>query len=362
MDSLKAIADSGVDLESINASNTLSSMLINSNPTLAMEYSIRALESSLKFNYRDGVGNAFNNIGVFYKNQGLYANALNYYNKAHDIFVDTQNKKGEAFALSNLATIYSLSKNYEVALEDFLHSFRIMKSLGLNEEMVGVLNNLGNIYKERNEDFRAIKIYEEAINISGSDSTKLISDPLINIGNIYYERNDFNKALESYKKALKIETANRNKEGMAACYLSMSNIYRKENNTELAIDYLQRAKLAALDANAKQILRVVYFQLSNIYKETNNMDLAYENINNHSRLMNELYNEQVAKSIEDIEISYSLLKSEEDYERTRFQSLQDRIKDTNIEAFFIIGVMAMIVLIALVFILVKLRRETGFYR
>ena len=68
IDSLKQIKISE-DTNSVKVLNTLYNYYIHSDPKLALDYTLKALDISLKLDYKKGIAFCYNNICVFYKNQ-----------------------------------------------------------------------------------------------------------------------------------------------------------------------------------------------------------------------------------------------------------------------------------------------------
>ncbi len=58
-----------------------------------------------------GVGRAYNNLGVAYKTQGALDKALEYYLTSLHLYEALQNKEGIATTRNNIATIYSMKKD-----------------------------------------------------------------------------------------------------------------------------------------------------------------------------------------------------------------------------------------------------------
>ena len=115
IDSLKQIKISE-DTSSVQVLNNLYNHYIHSDPKLALDYTLKALDISLKLNYKKGIAFCYNNIGVFYKNQGAPDKAMSYYLESLELNREINNIIGEAYTMNNIGSIYSLQGNYDNAL------------------------------------------------------------------------------------------------------------------------------------------------------------------------------------------------------------------------------------------------------
>ncbi len=153
--------------------------------------------------------NTYNKLGFVYQNTQEYNNAIKYYNKALDIYME---KKGEnssevAKALNNLGKVYCVLKDYDKALEKISKSVAIRKKLLGNSHPIlsKSLLTLGQYYSLNKEHEKAIKTYLEALEIlekNQSSDTKLRYQLYNLIGNVYLDQNDFNNALNYFQYAI----------------------------------------------------------------------------------------------------------------------------------------------------------------
>ena len=142
IDSLEALA-ANKDTIAVRALNQLYRVHLNSNPKKALNYTLNALDLAMSLNYKKGEASCYNNIGVFYKNQGVLDKAVNYYLQSLTINKKLHYAKGIAFTYSNIGTIYTIKEDYSNALKYFLDSYNILDSIGNEEAMVGALIWLG---------------------------------------------------------------------------------------------------------------------------------------------------------------------------------------------------------------------------
>lgn len=122
IDSLEQIA-SGNTEAAVKANNLLYNKYINSNPKKALDYTLKALDIALKKGFKKGVAASYNNIGVFYKNNGVIDKAMNYHLQSLQLHKEINDPKGYAYSLNNIGTIYSMKGQSKSALDYFLQSY-----------------------------------------------------------------------------------------------------------------------------------------------------------------------------------------------------------------------------------------------
>ncbi len=69
-------------------------------------------------------GSTLTNIGITYKIQKKYKEALNYYQQSLEIFEELDRKFGMASCYSNLGSIYDEQLNYELSLLNNQQAFK----------------------------------------------------------------------------------------------------------------------------------------------------------------------------------------------------------------------------------------------
>ena len=103
------------------------------------------------------------------------------------------------------------------------------KALTLDPHDSDALNNLGTIFKERDENLRALRCFQGAIK-----QREMFSDAYYNLGTVLQDLGDIDQAIESFKCSLRI----RPKQNPA--YRCLTDIYQATGRAAQAIDILKR--------------------------------------------------------------------------------------------------------------------------
>ncbi len=107
-----------------------------------LKYNLRGLKVNEEINNKQGVGQAFNSIGIMYLDQGNTSKALEYLEKSLKINEEIHDKQGLATSLNYIASIYTSRSDLKKALECYYKSLKIRGEIGDKHGEAITLNNL----------------------------------------------------------------------------------------------------------------------------------------------------------------------------------------------------------------------------
>ena len=173
------------------------------------------------------------------------------------------------------------------------------------------LVNLGNVYTEKNEDYRAIEFYLQALTINEQiPEDKKSFDPIINIGNIYYRRKEYDEAMQNISRLFSWkETQTVRLELLMPCIILAYLIM----NWGIAVRQLPtwlKLKSWPKSVTASPLLTNIYGKLSEIYRDQGNYRKAYEYLTLHDELEDFFHSEQMARKLAEVEVSREFEKKE----------------------------------------------------
>ena len=189
--------------------------------------------------------NAYNNLGLCYKNIKKYAEAIIQFKKAIEIEYNYKN------AYYNLGHCYLDIKKYEDAIIQF------KRVIEIDSNYKNAYYNLGICYQLINKYDEAIIQYKKTIEIDSN-----YKEAYLNLGNSYQEINKNDEAIIQYKKAIEIDS------NFKEAYENLGNSYRNIKKYEDAI--IQYKKAIEIDSNYKE----AYNNLGVCYQEINKNDEA----------------------------------------------------------------------------------------
>ncbi|WP_172957425.1 CHAT domain-containing protein [Aphanothece sacrum] len=112
---------------------------------------------------KNGEGQAFKNLGIFYYQLQDYSQALNYTQQALKIAQEIKDFDLETRALTNEGLIYYSQKTYPLAIRSYEEGLSILQKINSPELESKLNHNLANAYKDSKNFSQAITHYEKAL-------------------------------------------------------------------------------------------------------------------------------------------------------------------------------------------------------
>lgn len=197
-----------------------------------------ALQLAQQLNFKKGIANSYNNMGIVYYSQGDYTKTLDYWSKALKVDEELKNKMGVETRLGNIGLVYWKQSDYLKALDFYFKALKMAEDLSDKKGIARHLANIGNVFNELKDyskaldyDFKALKIAEEIGN------KPLQANILSAIGIVQYNKVDNSKALDYYFKALKMQEELENKMAIAKLMSNIGNIYSAQEDYPRALEY-----------------------------------------------------------------------------------------------------------------------------
>ncbi len=234
----------------------------------------------------------YHNTGVLYGALDRHKEAMNFYQKALDIYRILKDRDGEASIMQNMGIIHVANKDYRNALGYYLSALKVYDELHDSISMAQIYLNLGSSYEEQSDYSRGLSYYQKALNISLRKDYKFgIAYSYFSLGSLYSKTRDYSQALENLQKSLY---------------------------------YSRIIALVENEVDCHKELSAVYFALGN-YKA------AYEELNDYNTLHDSLYSDKVQQNLAEAEMR---LKTEmkdreiEDLKNARQKAIRDMIRRT----------------------------------
>lgn len=189
-----------------------------------------------------GKGTTLHNIAVAYHNLGENQKALEYYNRALEVWKTIGNKTREAMTILGTGQIYSDLGESQKAFDYFDQALGISEKARDNVGKAAILNCIGGLhYVLRNYD-KALHYYTRALSINKAihdgDGEAQVRN---NIGLVHANLGNNRKALEYYDKALRLQMAIGNKSGQGTTLNNMGLAYRGIGDNQKAVRYYNEA-------------------------------------------------------------------------------------------------------------------------
>jgi tetratricopeptide (TPR) repeat protein len=363
----------------------------------ALDDLLEAQSLAKKINYKNGLSNALQRIGVLLMNKFNYSEAMDYYAKALAIKKEIGDKKGIADVTSNMGIVYSDQGEYSKAIENYFAALKIREEI---KDIYGTgisQISIANIYFLQNNYKVALDHYFQALNLKGIYGFRsFIAEVNSNIGLTYFRMNDHVKGLQYFNAAMKIDEELGDKQGIAIAKSDLGNIYAAKRDYETSLKLLNESRELFKEINDKKGLSEIYFELGCIYdsigqpvkamecfkeqlslsqmigsrmnvknaylglseicKENNDFKDAYNYFKLFKAMEDSVQNESVNKTVAELESKYNTEKKEKEIALLK---AEQKIKDTQSQKRnqLIFGSIAIIITLAVVFVLLYNRNQ-----
>lgn len=235
----------------------------------ALSYGISAIKIAQDLNFKEGILDAFNNLGITNAIRGDYQASLSYFKKALEVNRQEKDLPNTASSLNNIGNVYLKLADYPNALEYYQKALEINKEIEDKSKVANNLGNLGIVYYYLSNYPKALESYHEALKINRETrDTSGISTNLANLGNLYHELSNYPKALEYYEKALKMHIQIGKKTGEV---ISLSNIgslyFNNLHDKSMAMTYFQKSLNIAREIGFRSMIATNFYHLGDLYGE-----------------------------------------------------------------------------------------------
>lgn len=201
-------------------------------------------------NNEEKIANQLRHLGSFYRSEGNYPKAEEFYLKALQIQLNTlgENHPVAASSYNNLGSVYRLEMDYQKAEQYHLKALQIQFSiLGENHADTAIsYDNLGIVYDLQGAFQKAEEYYLKSLqirlNIFGKNHPD-IARSYNHLGIVYGSNGDYKKAEELYLKSLQIQVNifGDNHPETAGIYNNLGNVYDSQGNYQKAEENYKKA-------------------------------------------------------------------------------------------------------------------------
>ena len=168
--------------------------------------------------------------------------ALEYFERARSVAIQTDNQEQQAAALHAIGVAYNLLNKPDEALRNFQDALTIRRRIGQKRGTAVSLNESAKLQIQLGNTKGALASYMEALQIRREIGDKRgVGGTLLDLGNLYDDQGDHDKALEFYKESLQIERDVGDESMQAICLNNIGNARFAKGEYEDALTYFQQA-------------------------------------------------------------------------------------------------------------------------
>ena len=115
--------------EGVAGLKTLAIEYLFSNPSISQRFSQKGLGISERIEYKKGIADAYNLMGIAEQEKGNFTNSLTYFFKAKDLYIELKDSIGIANTLNNSGNSYDHPDDLEKGIDLYLQAIAIFKNL-----------------------------------------------------------------------------------------------------------------------------------------------------------------------------------------------------------------------------------------
>jgi len=243
------------------------------------------------------LGIMINTQGVAFGELSQRPTAIRLFEKALQIFKKVNYKKGILQALNNIGLVYYYNNEYKKAKKYFLDLLSTFDKDSYHFQLGSTYLNLGHIYVTENNFEKGKYYYNKIIENPDSVSENLYSLSFNGLSRLYLKLGNTDKALELISKTENFKNISP-KFRHVSFKITKGDIFAERNNlikAKEAYTYaLRYAEKLNLINNKLEILK----KQANLYNQLNQTNKAYNTLSNAYKILDSLKNSETEKNSE----------------------------------------------------------------
>jgi len=292
--------------------------------------------------YRPYVGWVSISIGNAYEGMVIFPKAIDFYQRAFQVFQETENTEGMALSLSNISNCFKELNELDKAEEylakciEYRKQLTNLVELGYAQMYLAEIKMNRGRYSEAKTEFESIfdfisksmTEFDDAFQVS--EAKNLLATLLKFLSDCERLRGNSVGSIKYLENAVFFSKEVDNVFNIAAYYNLLGNIYFKERKYGIAISY---ADSAANIANAGRIFieEAKSYQLfSSIYSHLNQPEKALNYYKQFKSINDSMYNKAVIQAISDVDVLVKTVEQTKNNQILALKIQQDK-KLKNIE-------------------------------
>lgn len=181
----------------------------------------------------DQQAHILNSLGVIFRSLGRMEQARRYLEQALQLYQESGNRTGEAWALNDLGRVFVDIGNRECARQDYERALRIFQEQGDQRGEGSTLNNLGWVSVMQGEDEQARDYYGQALLLFRGIGDRLGEGSTLNsLGRAHEDIGQLEKAQEYFDQALRLFQGERDRKGISWSLNNLGKVFRKLGDCE----------------------------------------------------------------------------------------------------------------------------------
>ena len=218
----------------------------------------------------------------------------------------------------NLGNIYYRLKESDKAVKHYQESLEIAEKIHHERAMSLLYNNIGSYYLDRWKSFKEEKDFNMTKNFleQSRDLKEKLNDKrglintLVQLGEIYFQSGEKQKGIQMLTKTLEYSEELNDMEGRLNSLGTLSDYYRDNNSISKSLDYAAQAYQLAVETKSNYQIAIAAGKMAQLSALSLNYEKAYEYLQVKEASNDSIYNEFRQKIREELNIQYESEKKE----------------------------------------------------
>ena len=318
----------------------------------ASMYNERANEIFLKFNDSLKYASGLDLFSSIHQEQGNYFLSVKYATEAADIFNRYGDELREADALIKIGQGYVIQDDYLSAINYFNSAIGLYRKYNDKQWENYVIQRIGMAYLKLNMLSKADSIIDYSIQLSDSlGAIQAQAEGYDMKGDIYFARRKYQEAMDYFTQALKMNVDAQDSTFIATTRISIGRCYQQLGNYDLAEQAYLKVLPISLKMDVKENLQTIYIHLSEIYEARRNTALSYEYYKKSIAVKDSIYQREKLRQFANMQTKYDSEKKEREL-ALQNQKIVILKQDAEIQDLIRMRLIVSIIVVVLVFALI----------
>jgi len=344
----KALKTAKDDTNKVNTMNRLARELITiGNYPQADSLAQDEFELAERLDFKKGIANAYNSLGVACNYQGDYSHSINYLLKSLKLYEEMNDKVGQAIALQYMGTAYTKQGDSADAIKDLHEALHIFTEQKDTDYTATALLSVGNLYETEGDHTTALAHMARALQlfkiINERDG---IASAMMYMGDVYNNESDYAQAIDYYTRALNIFTGLKDKAGVATTLVNFGKVYRKQGDFKKALDYQNKAVELAKAIGAIGEIEEAEMELSSLYEQQDKGELALEHYKTYTAIKDTIFNQQNSQRAlrEEMNLEFEKKQATEKAEYEKKEAIhREEVRKKEVTIYYISGILILVI-------------------
>jgi len=286
-------------------------------------WATRSVSEAQRQHRLDDYAHGLGVLGMLYKDQGKYEEAIQVQLRALKIHEQRQQYEGIMNANNDIGILYKKLKLYDKALPFFQREVTMCQELLRNKTFKPIrmenfrvslaysLNNIGDLYLVQGQFAKAKPYFLQTVDYGRQlDINDLGAVGYANLASTETGLGNLPAALTYFQKSLAFDQAEQNEFGQAETLAAMAALYLKLNDNAKAEQTLLTALRLATKLQILSTQQQVHQELSKLYQKTGRYPLATQHYAQLLAINDSIYNQDVTQKVAELQTRYETEKKE----------------------------------------------------